>query len=132
MAPRVPPHSEPPSGNMPDAFDRRRAVLLQQPAVTETRPSIHRVDEDLLGTTRTFIVQTVRQAELGDTIFLECFGRGMQARLVLPPKVAEAIARQRDALSTAVRRKQGQRVAAELKAQGKAPAFLRAKGGADR
>lgn len=114
----------PPSGNLPDAFDLRREALLKTPAITETRPSIHRVT-DILGHTRTFIVQTVRQAEVGDHIFLECFGRGVQARLVLPPKVADTIARQRDALGTAVRRKQGQRVAADLKAQGKQPAFMK-------
>jgi hypothetical protein len=118
----------PPSGNMPDAFDLRRDALLKQPAITETRPSVHRVSEPVLGTTRTFIVQTVRQPEVGDTIFLECFGRGMQARLVLPPKVAETIARQRDALGTAVRRRQGQRIAADLKARGERPAFLTKKG----
>jgi hypothetical protein len=114
-----------PSGNLPDAFDLRRDSLLKQPAITETRASVHRVTETVLGITRTFIVQTIRQAEVGDTIFLECFGRGIQARLILPPKVADTIARQRDALGTAVRRKQGQRVAAELKAQGKQPGFLR-------
>ena len=109
---------------MPDPFDMRRDALLKMPAITETRPSVHRV-ADVLGNTRTFITQTVRQAEVGDWIFLECFGRGVQARLVLPPKVSDTIARQRDALGTVVRRKQGRRIAADLKAQGKQPAFLK-------
>jgi hypothetical protein len=113
-----------PSGNLPDHFDRKRAELHGLPDISETRPSITRVT-DVLGITQTFIVQTLRQAEVGDTVFLECFGRGTQVRLVLPPRVTAALARQRDALGTVVRRKQGRRVAAERAARGEAPAFLK-------
>lgn len=116
-----------PSGNLPDHFDRKRAELHGLPDVAETRPSIHRATEPVLGTTQTFIVQTVRQADRGDTIFLECYGaQGRPARLVLPPRVADAIARQRDALGTTVRSRTGKRLAQERKARGEVPGFLRA------
>ena len=40
-------------------------------------------------------------------------------RLVLPPKVMAAILRQQEQVSTLVRRKQGQRLAEQLRAEGK-------------
>jgi len=48
-------------------------------------------------------------------------------RLVIPPKVADAIARQREALTTKVRRKVGREIAAARKERGELPGFMKRK-----
>lgn len=105
-------------------FDRLLAGLTGLPDVTEAGPSTVR-SVDFIGTNQTFIVTTYRQSERGDTIFLEAVGSDGHFRLVIPPKVADAIARQRDALTTKVRRKLGRRSAQARKDRGEQPAFIR-------
>lgn len=102
-------------------FDRILASLNGLPDVTHTSPSTIR-NVDFIGTSRTFIVSTYRMREKGDTVFLETIGGDGQAmRLVLPPAVVDAIVRQRDALTTKVRRKIGKASMEERKRQGWKP-----------
>lgn len=117
------PHSSP---DMPDAYDRQLAALHDLPDVTRTKATTVRVVPPLgVGGTQVFIVQTYRQAERGDTIFLEVVGSTGAVRIAIPAKVAATIARQRDALTAKTRSKAATAVAADRKAQGIRPAFLK-------
>src|SRR5947208_3209943 len=105
-------------------FDRILAGLHGLPDVSYTQPSTVR-SVDFIGTSQTFIITTYRMREQGDTVFLEMLSDDGQVRLVIPPKVADAIARQRDALTTKVRRKVGKANAADRKARGELPGFMK-------
>lgn len=110
---------------MPDAFDRLLGSLHGLPDVTTTKPSTMRTITPLLGTSQMFTVQTYRQRDRGDTIFLECVSKDGFIRLAIPPAVADAIARQRDALTGKVRSKIGKANAQARKDRGEAPAFTK-------
>jgi hypothetical protein len=64
-----------------------------------TKPSTVKNVQTLTGKSETFVVQTLRHEELGDFIFIECMDENGLTRLALPPKVAAAIASQRDSLT---------------------------------
>jgi hypothetical protein len=64
-----------------------------------TKPSTIKAVQSLTGKSETFVVQTFRHEELGDYIFIECMDESGLTRLALPPKVAAAIANQRDSLT---------------------------------
>lgn len=88
------------------AYDRAVGSLEGVPGTFKTRPSLHRLTEAITGISQTFVVTTVRHIEQGDRIFLEIIQSADQPpiRVVLPPKVANTIARQREALSKRARR----------------------------
>lgn len=113
------------SSAMPDAYDRLLGSLHGLPDVTSTKPSTLRTVTPILGTSQMYIVQTYRQREKGDTIFLECVSKDGSVRLALPPSVSEAIARQRDSLTGRVRSKVAKAAAKERKDRGELPGFLR-------
>ena len=113
--------------NKVSQYDKMISALEGLPDVTKTQPTTLRVVTPLIGASQTFIVQTVRQREVGDHVFLEIVSGEGAIRVVLPPKVSDAIARQRDALVTKVRRKHGKRIAAERAARGEQPGFMRGK-----
>lgn len=93
-----------PSAAMPDLFDYTLGQLKDLPDVLRTKESTVRAIPILgIGGSRLFIIQTIRQAERGDTILLEHVAQGQTIRLVLPPEVSAVIARQRDALTTKAR-----------------------------
>lgn len=108
-------------------FDRVLAGLHGLPDVTNTKPSTVR-SVNFIGASSTHIITTYRMKDRGDTIFLEVIDEDGAKRLVLPPGVADAIARQRESLTTQVRRKVGKASAAARKAAGLAPAFMANKG----
>ena len=116
----------PPSPDMPDAYDRQLASLHDLPDVTRTKAATVRVVPPLgVGGTQVFVVQTYRQAERGDTVFLEVVGSQGVMRIAIPPKVVNTIVRQRDALTAKARSKAATAVAADRKAHGLQPAFLK-------
>ena len=80
-----------------------------------------------MGGTQLWSVQSYRQRERGDTIFLELVSAGQTIRLVMPPKVADTIARQREALTQKARSRRAKHQAQERAARGELPAFLRRK-----
>lgn len=106
-------------------FDRTFRSLTGRPDVVGTRPTTVQSVHPILELTETFIVQTFRTKESGDTVFVQYIGKDGSLRLALPPDVADTIARQRDALGTKNRRIVAKRVAAERKAAGIAPGFLK-------
>jgi hypothetical protein len=110
-----------------DTYDRQIGALKGLPDVIEVKPSTVRVSIPLLGLSQTFIVQTIRQRGVGDHVFLETVSRDGAIRIVLPPQVADAIARQRETLTAKSRSKAAKTLAQERKARGELPAFLKRK-----
>lgn len=92
-----------------------------------TKPSTIRNVETITGRAETFVVETARHAELGDYIFVECVDEDGVVRLCLPPKVANAIASQRDSLTTKRRKIAGRTQAKIRKDRGELPGFMRKK-----
>ena len=106
---------------MVDAFDRIRAGMDGRPDVTRTRISTVRNIDTLVGNVSTFLVESVREKDEGDTIFLEVASKDGNVRIVLPPRVANVIARQRESLVSKVRSKAAREQAAQRKADGIEP-----------
>lgn len=107
-------------------YDRLLGALDGLPDVVHTRPTTVRAIVPVIGAAETWIVQTFRQSEQGDTIFLESVSAAGAVRIALPPKVAAAIARQRDSLTAKNRSKAAKAVAQERADRGELPGFLRA------
>src|SRR6266850_3032225 len=119
-----------PTGSAPfvDPFDRTIGVLHGLPDVTLTKTSVTRVVPPFgVGGTQLYVVQTYRQKEQGDTIFMEHVSETGTIRLVIPPRVSAVIARQREQLTVKTRSKAAKAVAQERKERGEVPAFLKSK-----
>jgi hypothetical protein len=110
-------------------YDRLRAMVRDINGAISTKPSTIQHVQSLTGRAETFVVTTARAEEQGgDFVFIECIDENQHVvRLALPPKVANAIASQRDALSKRRRSAAGKRQAAERKARGEVPGFMRKK-----
>lgn len=106
-------------------FDRMSGTLHGLPDVVHTRPTTTRVVPPLGLGTHTYIVQTFRQSEEGDVIFLEVASEGNITRIVIPPAIAETIARQRDQLTFQSRSRAGKRRAEDRKSRGLKPGFMK-------
>jgi len=107
---------------MPDFYDRQIGNLHDLPDVVKTSLANSRFVPPMgVGGTQVYLVQTFRQAEKGDTIFLETSGPMGNVRLVIPPAVSKIIARQREALTAKSRSRHARRVAADRMAQGIKP-----------
>ena len=109
-------------------FDRMLGALHGIPDVASTKTTVLRVVPTFGLGTHLYAVQTFRQREEGDTIFLEHVSEGGTARIVLPPAVADAIARQREQLTAKVRSRAGKINAENRKRMGLKPAFMQKKG----
>jgi hypothetical protein len=84
-----------------DAFDLALARLQGHPNGAATQPTV--------------------KHDAGDSIFVQAVNAAGNTRLVLPPKVADVIARQHDSVVTQVRRRHGKRLAEDRKAAGIVP-----------
>lgn len=109
-----------------DPFDRTMGLLDGLTGVSRTKPSTITETTTLVGNSSTFVVQTFRQrdehdpgAPSKDTIFLVYVDAAGSRRIVIPPKVADAIARQRDSLATKSRIRAGKAAAATRKGDGR-------------
>lgn len=109
-------------------FDRAMTGLHGIPDVVSAKATTLRVVPPLGIGSHTYIVQTFRQKDAGDTIFIEHVSNDGTVRMVVPPEVSDTIARQRDQLTTKNRRRAGKRVAQDLKERGIQPGFMRNKG----
>jgi hypothetical protein len=107
--------------NLVDFFDRVRGGMEGRPDVTMTRLSSLQSVDPLVGNVSTFMVQTVRERERGDTIFLQVATKDGNIRIVIPPKVAKVIHRQYETLTTKVRSKLGKEEAQKRKDAGIEP-----------
>lgn len=110
-----------------DAFDRLLGNLHGLPDITATKPTTARTVAPLLGTSELYIIQTYRQKDVGDIIFLEAVTKTGTVRLALPPQVADAIARQRDALTGKSRSRAAQATMKARMERGEVPGFLKKK-----
>jgi len=109
-------------------FDKTLGALHGLPDVLNTRPTTLRTVPPFgIGGTFLYAVQTYRQTGEGDTIFLEYVSDQGTVRVVIPPTVAEVIARQREQLTDKARSRAAKRAAEDRKARGIVPAFLRKK-----
>src|SRR5262245_24995401 len=113
--------------NTLDYFDRAIGALDGLPDVAHTRPTPIRVIPPLGIGAQLYSVQTFRQREVGDTIFLECSSASGMVRLVIPPAVAAVIARQADQLTKTTRKKAAKQAASTRKERGIEPGFLKKK-----
>jgi hypothetical protein len=111
--------------NLPDNYDRLLGALHGLPDIASTKPSTVQAVTPITGISQTFIVQTYRQREVGDTIFLQCVSREGTVRIAVPPQVSDAIARQRDILTGKTRSKAAKAVAEARKERGELPGFMR-------
>jgi hypothetical protein len=113
--------------NTINKYDRMYGSLKGDNATTMTKPSTVK-DVMFTGQTVTYVVQTARNDERGgDHIFIECMDETGVTRLALPPRVANAIASQRESLTSRRRSLAGKRLAKERKDRGEVPGFMRGK-----
>ncbi len=108
-----------------DKFDKMFGELVGIPDCAKSKPSTV-TTETIIGT-QTFIVQTIRQREVGDWVFVQYLDSQGSVRLVIPPAAAETIARQRDALTTKNRKRAARDEAQRRKAAGIQPGFMKGK-----
>lgn len=111
----------------PDKFDRMMGALHDLPDVTRSKPSTVVTTLPIIGASQTFIIQTLRQRDVGDTVFLQYVDDTGSVRIAIPPAAADAIARQREALTTKVRKRVGKEAAQARKARGELPGFMKNK-----
>lgn len=116
------------TGSSLSYFDRTSGMLHGLPDVVHTRPTTMRVVPPLGLGTHTYIVQTFRQREVGDTVFLEVASEGSITRIVIPPAVADVISRQRDQLTAQSRSRAGVLRAEAAKERGELPGFMKNRG----
>lgn len=104
-----------------DSFDRVVRSLNGRGDVVKTKTTTIRCNTQILERTQTFIVQTYRVRDEGDTILIEFMEFNKMMRVALPPAVSHAIARQYDALTGKSRRNAAKALAQERKAAGVVP-----------
>jgi hypothetical protein len=102
-----------------DSFDRQLGLIEDLPDVVATKATTIVDTTPMIGMSQTFIIQSYRQRDYGDRVFLQFVDSEGTTRIVIPPKVAEAIARQRVALT----KKSRSRAAREAQ-NGRQPGFL--------
>ena len=96
-----------------DEFTLQLANWSDYPQATKVGPAIVQT-QTFLGNAETWTVQTIRHSDLGEAVFIQRIHSSGSMQLALPPKVTEAIARQRDSIS-AKNRRRGARRAVETK-----------------
>ena len=113
------------AASQPDAYDRAYGQMQGFP---HTRPTtITAANVMGVGGVRSYIIETFRAPECGDTVFVQITGPEGLQRIHLPADVTTAIARQRDRMTTLSRSRAGKARAAADKAAGIMPGFLRKK-----
>lgn len=106
-----------------DAFDKTLSRLIGLPNGAHTQPAVVQAI-DFYGNATSFMIQTVRTEE-GTTAFVTQVNAQGSVRYILPPHVLTVLDRQRDAITTKIRRRHGRRIAEERKAAGIKPGFMK-------
>lgn len=86
-------------------FDRILGALHGLPDVTPSKLAQRQIVPPFGINSSLYIVQTYRQRDKGDTIFIQVGEGDRLTRIAIPPEVAEIIARQREQLTAKVRSK---------------------------
>ena len=115
--------------NVLSYFSRAIGALHDLPDVVHSKESTIHVIPPLGIGSHTYVVTTYRQREVGDSIFIEMMADTGSQRIVLPPAVADLIARQRDQLNTKSRSRASRRSMEERMARGEQPGFLKKRKG---
>lgn len=113
------------AGRTTDPFDKMLSGLIGLPNGAHTKPSVVQ-HIDFYGHTRTYIVQTVRTDETVTAFITQVSADGAQ-RTMLPGEVLAVIDRQRESITTKLRRRHGKRIAEERKLAGIEPGFMKGK-----
>lgn len=108
-------------------FDRAKGSLHDLPDVIRSKEATVTVIPTFGIGSHTYVVVTYRQREIGDSIFLQVISEGNAVRIMIPPAIADVIARQRDQLTGKSRSRAGKRVAEDLAARGIKPGFMKKK-----
>lgn len=90
-----------------DVFDRIIGAIDGLPGVSKARPTSVTSILPIVGNSQTYVVQTYKDDDEGFYVFLQMVDAEGRARIAIPPKVAQAIYRQRDALVKAGRKRRG-------------------------
>ena len=116
-----------------DEFERHLYSLIDLPGSVTTREVTKTLRKRRGVGTETFIVQTYRmpmdrgfgkgKKHIGDLIFLQHIDGEKTTRLVIPPEVAETIARQRTQVSDKLRSRIAKRTMQERKDRGEVFGF---------
>jgi hypothetical protein len=116
---------KPTAARTTDSFDSLLSRLIGLPNGAHTQPAVVQ-SIDFYGNATSFMIQTVRTDE-GSTSFVTQVNAQGSVRFILPPAVLATLDRQRDALTTKIRRRHGKRIAEERKAAGIEPGFMKGK-----
>ena len=118
---------KPTAARTSDPFDLLLSSMIGLPNGAHTQPSVVQ-HIDFYGHATTYIVQTVRTDE-AVTAFVTQVSADGATRSILPGSVLAVIDRQRESITTKIRRRHGKRIAEERKAAGKQPGFMKNKRG---
>lgn len=119
-------------------FDRTLGSLIGIPGVLSTSAATVRAATPMTGEAQTFIIQTFRRREekadedenappSEEYVFVEYVDDSGSTRIVIPPNVVRVILRQHDALTARARKRAAKAVAADRKARGILPGFMKHK-----
>lgn len=107
-----------------DPFDRLLSSMIGLPNGAHTSPSVVQ-HIDFYGNATSYMIQTVRSEE-GVVAFITQVTASGSVRYMLPQAVLQVIDRQRDSVTTQLRRRHGRRIAEERAAAGHEPGFMKA------
>lgn len=106
-----------------DPFDKMLSSLIGLPNGAHTKPAVVQ-SIDFYGNATTYIVQTVRTDESVTAFVTQVSAQGA-VRSILPNAVLSVIDRQRESITTKLRRRNGKRIAEERKQAGIEPGFMK-------
>jgi hypothetical protein len=117
-------------------FDRVIGTLTDLPDVRQNKPTTVTTMLPIVGAVTTYVVQMYKSQESGHVLFLQVVDAEGRERFVLPHKVVEAIARQRERLadrstpeSRARKRKAGERARRRKEREARRATFASRKSG---
>lgn len=105
-------------------YGRAMSILKDLPDIIKTKPTTVVETPSFAGEPHTYIVQTYRRLEEGDYIFFQDVVNGTATQIVIPPRIASILARQRDQLTGKSRSKAGRLVMEDRMARGEKPGFM--------
>ena len=109
-----------------DPFDRTLADAVGLPNGAHAQPTVVQAI-DFYGHATSYMIQTVRTEEKGIMAFVTMVNAAGSVRTILPQSVLTVIDRQRAAITTKLRRRNGRRIAEERMAAGIQPGFMKKK-----
>lgn len=108
-----------------DPYDRLLSSMMGLPNGAHTQPTVVQ-HIDFYGNATSYMIQTVRSEE-GVVAFITQVTAQGSVRYMLPQSVLQTIDRQRDSVTTQLRRRHGKRLAEERAARGEVPGFMKGK-----